>query len=91
MNTFLLTTALLTSSADLSGGYDKSPPKAAAPVPELPPLTTTYLLPNGRLVVVPAGEPLPTSFWQPAPQTMPACPGGTCPVQSVPVRRGLFR
>lgn len=86
-------------SVSFSGGYDKPAkqaplePTAAEPVGDLPPLTTTYLLPNGRLVVVPASQPLPGNLWEPVPQQMPStCPGGVCPPpQYTPQRRGLFR
>lgn len=58
--------------------------------PVAPPITVTYRI-GSRLVVVPAGEPLPPNLFAPVPQTMPSCPGGQCPVPVIPARRGWFR
>lgn len=44
---------------------------------EVPPPSVTYLLPDGRLVTVPVGQPLPPSVFAPVPMTMPACPPGS--------------
>lgn len=46
------------------------PPPAFAPV-----ASVTYLLTGGRIVVVPAGQPLPAGLFAPVPQVMPTwCP-----------------
>ncbi len=48
-----------------------SPPVVTAPPPVV---SVTYVI-NGRLVTVPAGQPLPPGLFSPAPQQM--CPPGS--------------